>query len=104
MEKIPWTAHVSNEEVLTKVREMRQLLQKVVIRQKNWIGHMLRGDELLRKVIEGKMEGKRTRGRKRKGMLDILLEEEDYISLKRRAQDRMRWRMWMPRTCRETEH
>ena len=104
MEKIPWTAHVSNEQVLTKVREMRQLLQKVVIRQKNWIGHVLRGDGLLRKVIEDKMEGKRTRGRKRKCMLNIFLEEEDYISLKRRAQDRMRWRMWLPRTCLVTEH
>ena len=98
MEKIPWMAHVTNEEVLTKVREMRQLLQKVVIRQKNWIGHVLRGDGLLRKVLEGEIDGKRTRSRKRKGMLDILLKEEDYISLKRRVQDRVRWRMWLPRT------
>ena len=43
---------------------------------------MLRGNGLLRKVTEGKLEGKRTRGRKREGMLGILLEEEDYISVK----------------------
>ena len=59
---------------------------------------------MLRIVIEGRMEGKRERGRKRKGMLDLLLEGEDYMSLKRRAQDRGRWRMWSPRNCRVTEH
>ena len=34
-------------------------------RKKNWIGHVIRHDNLLTKVIEGRMEGKRGRGRKR---------------------------------------
>jgi len=33
-------------------------------RKKNWIGHILIGESLLREVIEGWMTGKRPRGRK----------------------------------------
>jgi len=40
-------------------------------RKKNWIGHALSDEELLREVMKGRMEGKRVR--KRKGMLDELL-------------------------------
>ena len=36
---------------------------------------MLRGDSLLRTVIEGKMEGKKTRGRPRKMMLDWMMAD-----------------------------
>jgi hypothetical protein len=32
------------------------------------MGHILRGDGLLKEVIEGRMEGKRIRGRPRLGM------------------------------------
>jgi len=28
-------------------------------RQKNWIGHIMRGDYIHRKIMEGRMEGKR---------------------------------------------
>ena len=42
----------------------RQVLVDVIIqRKKNWIGHVMRGEGLLREVIEGKMDGKRSRGR-----------------------------------------
>jgi hypothetical protein len=34
-------------------------------RKKNWIGHILRRDGLLKEVIEGRMEKKRIRGRPR---------------------------------------
>jgi len=39
-------------------------------RQIKWIGHAPRGDSLLRTIIEGKMEGSKTRGRPRQMMLD----------------------------------
>jgi len=42
MEKISWTAHVSNEEVLCLVQEQRSLMQVIKQRQANWIGHVLR--------------------------------------------------------------
>ena len=64
---------------------------------------ILRGDGLLKEVIEGKMEGRRPRGRPRIGMLDEL-KEGSYTDMKRRAEDRLKWRCWVPRTCRKAEH
>ena len=58
----------------------------------------------MREVIEGRMRGKRTRGRKRTGMLEILQENESYERLKRRSQNREEWRLWMPRTCHVAEN
>jgi len=53
---------VTNEEILNKVGEKRQLISVIRNRQKNWIGHVLRGKVLFREVMEGRMEGKRVRG------------------------------------------
>jgi len=64
-------------------------------RKKNWIGHAVRGDALLKQVLEGRMEGKRPRGRPRFVMIDDL-KEESYVKMKRRAEDRVAWRCWMP--------
>ena len=48
----------------------------------NWIGHVVRGDVLLKLVLEGRMENKRARGRPRIGMIDDLMEGS-YVSMKR---------------------
>jgi len=46
IEKITWTDHVSNEEVLQRVGEKRQLINHLRERQAKWIGHVMRGDTL----------------------------------------------------------
>ena len=99
MERVSWMDKITNEEILNKVGEKRQLISGIRNRQKNWIGHVLRGDGLLREVMEGRMEGKRPRGRPRKGMLDEVLVES-YGNMKRKAENRDEWRNWMPWTCR----
>jgi len=43
MERISWTGHRTNEEVSKKVEEKRTLMDTIRTRQKNWIGHILRG-------------------------------------------------------------
>ena len=54
-------------------------------RQNNWIGHILRGEGLLRDVFEGRFEGRRVqRGRRRRGMLDGLKNGGNYVDLNRR--------------------
>ena len=103
MEKISWTAKKTNEEVLQVVDEERTLVNTIVKRKKNWIGHILRHDGLLREVIEGKMEGKKPRGRPRMGMLEEL-KEGSFAKMKRRAEDRERWSCWVPRTCLRAEY
>jgi hypothetical protein len=58
MEKISWTDHVTNEEVvLLGVTEQRNILHEVSKRKANWIGHILRRNCLLQRVIEGKKKG-----------------------------------------------
>ena len=68
-----WTDKKTNEEVLSAVGENRCLVEKIIRRKKNWIGHVVRGEGLLNVVLEGRMEGKRPRGRPRMGMIDELI-------------------------------
>ena len=56
MEKISWTDHVRNEEVIFRVKEQRNILHEISKRKANWIGHILRRNCLLQLVVEGKME------------------------------------------------
>jgi len=47
MEKISWTDHVRNKEVLLSVKEKRNILHEIRERKANWIGHILRRNCLL---------------------------------------------------------
>ena len=91
MEKIRWTDHVRNEEVLLRVNEQRNILHEIRKRKANWIGHILRRNCLIRQVIEGKIKGEmevtRRRGRRRKKLLD----GRGYCHLKEEALNRTRW-------------
>jgi hypothetical protein len=57
MEKISWTDHVRIEEVLLRVKEQRNILHEIRKRKANWIGHILRRNCLLQRVIQGKIQG-----------------------------------------------
>ena len=67
-EKISWTDHVRNKEMLLRVNEQRNILHEIRKRKANWIGHILRRNCLLKQVIEGKIKGEmevtRRRGRR----------------------------------------
>ncbi len=113
LERIKWQDRISNDEVLTIVDESRGLIRTIGERKKNWIGHVLRGEGLLRDVLEGRMLGRRPQGRPRMGMLDELREidmkagkkkKESFGSMKRRAEDRQGWRVFVPRTCWKAEN
>jgi hypothetical protein len=62
-------------EVLHRVKQVNTLHTKT-LREANWIGHILRGNCLLKHIIEGKTEGRLEvtvrRGRRRKQHLDDL--------------------------------
>jgi hypothetical protein len=58
MKKISWTNRVRNEEVLRGIKDDRSILHTSKRRKKdNWMGHMLRKNCLLKRFIEGKIEG-----------------------------------------------
>jgi hypothetical protein len=56
MEKISWTDHVRNEEVLPRVKEQRNIVHEISKRKFNWIGQILRRYCLLQRVIEAKIK------------------------------------------------
>jgi len=96
MEKISWTDHVRNEEVLLRVNEQRNIVHEIRKRKGNWIGQILRRNCLLQQVIEGKIKGqievKRRGGRRREKLLDVLKDRIGYCQLKEEALDRTMWR------------
>ena len=97
MEKISWTDHVRNGEVLLRVKEQRNILHEIRKRKANWIGHILRRNCLLQRVTEGKIQGRievtGRRGRRRSKLLDDLKERRGYSHLKEKALDRTMWRV-----------
>jgi hypothetical protein len=93
MEKIIWTDHVRNEEVLLRVKEQMNILHEISKRKGNWIGHILRRNCPLQQVIEGKIkegiEVTGRRGRRRRKLLDDYKERRGYSHLKEEALDRI---------------
>jgi hypothetical protein len=81
MEKISWINHVRNEEVLLRINEQRNILHEIRKRKANWIGHIIRRNCLVKKVIEGKIKGEmevtRRRGRRCKKL--TLTTREDTL-------------------------
>jgi hypothetical protein len=96
MEKISWNDHVRNEKVLFRVKEQRNILHEIRKRKANWIGHILRRNYLLQRVIKGKIQGgievTGRQGRRRRKLLDDLKERRGYSHLKEEVLDRTMWR------------
>ena len=95
LEHVSWKDKVTNDEVIRRINVQRQLMDTIWQRKKKWIGHILRREGLMRDALEGRMEGKRGRGRPKKNLLEDL-EAEGYRQLKDMAQDRKLWRKWKP--------
>ena len=55
MEKIKWSEKVANEEALERIEEKNTLINNILRRKANWIGHILRRNCLLHDPIEGQM-------------------------------------------------
>ncbi|KAL1454414.1 hypothetical protein WDU94_010673, partial [Cyamophila willieti] len=94
---------IRNEELLRRVEKERTIkLDTIRKRKTSWLGHILRRDYLQRRIMEEKIEGRRSRGRKKFGMLTDILKERTFEQLKEAAQNgftneelfgrRARWR------------
>ena len=64
MEKIKWSERLTNEQVLDRIGEKRTLLNNILRRKPNWIGHILRINYLLHDAIEGQMTEMKGVGRR----------------------------------------
>ena len=67
--------------------EKRSLINTITRRQKHWIGHILRGNNLIKELVEGRLYGKKRRGKPRQQMLDFIMRRKTYVEMKRLAQD-----------------
>ena len=81
---------------MLRVNEQRNIVYEISKRKANWIGHILRRNCLLQRVIEGKIKGgievTGRRGRMYRKLLDDLKERRGYSHLKEEALDRTMWR------------
>ena len=55
VETIKWSEKVINEHILERIGENRTVLNNILRRKFNWIGHILRRNCLLHDTIEGQM-------------------------------------------------
>ena len=98
MMKIKWTDRVSNEEVLRRATVNQKLLSEIRIRQMRFMGHLVRKGGLENLSLTGKIEGKRSRGRRRVLWMDSLMKwleergvEEQGVQLVEKARNRELW-------------
>ena len=95
---ISYKAHVTNEEVRRKIQatigEYGELLTLVKKRKLRWFGHVSRSLGLAKTILQGKVKGKRKRGRQKKRWADNIREWTgmDFASSARAAENRTRWK------------
>uniref|UniRef100_A0A8D8WNS4 Craniofacial development protein 2 n=2 Tax=Cacopsylla melanoneura TaxID=428564 RepID=A0A8D8WNS4_9HEMI len=65
--RIPWTDRVTNVEVLRRMGKQVEILEEVKKRKLTYLGHIMRGPKykILHLIIQGKIVGKRSVGRRR---------------------------------------
>ena len=98
---IRWTDKITNEEVWRRTGECA-VGDEVGRRRWRWIGHTLRktGNSITKKALDWNPQGKRSRGRprstwKRVVERDVLRGRRTWNNIKRLAQDRGEWRVFV---------
>ena len=95
MGKISWKQKTSNDQVLEKFNTRRQLLEIIKNRKMSFFGHIKRHNSIIKDILEGKVEGKRGRGRPRATWTDNIRTWADcsLAECTRQARDRGLWRL-----------
>ena len=93
MERVKWTEKIKTVVVLERVGEGRIMLELIKKRKRNWLGQWLRWNCLLKDALEGMVNGKRVRGRRRYQMIDNIMVNGLYEDTKRKAEKRVDWRV-----------
>ena len=91
MLKISWKDMVTNEEVYRRMNIKQSLLVNIVRRQTNFLGHVLRKNDIEHLVVTGFVDGKRARFRQRETFLTLLgkFTNKPPMELLRLANDRV---------------
>ena len=84
---------IKNAVVLERVGKGRIMLELIRKRKLNWLGHWVRRNCLLKDALEGMVNGKKVRGRRKYQMIDNIMINGLYEYTKRKAEKRVEWRM-----------
>ncbi|KAG1696943.1 Craniofacial development protein 2 [Nymphon striatum] len=111
MFKISYRDRVSNIRVLERAKTTRELLNCIQKRQLTFLGHSIRRGKLECLALEGRLEGKRSRGRQRTKFLDIMANsfEASGVTITvpemlHCAYDRDAWKGMVGQVCQQTRH
>ena len=94
MTRISWIEKKSNERVLAEVNERRSLMESIQRRKIKLIGHLIRHNEVMKNIFEGKIQVRRSRGRPRISYFkDILttMNASSYSHMKFMTVIRSKW-------------
>lgn len=72
--RISWVDKVTNMEVLRRMGKEKEILQTIQVRKIQYLGHIMRNSkyQLLQVIMQGKIQGRRSRGRRRTSWLKNL--------------------------------
>ena len=92
--RVSWTEMKRNEEILQMMGTSKCLLQIITKRQMSYFGHLARHSDIQWDILDGKVSGKKARGRQRQKWTDRIAKKFQLTQaeLRREAQDRQRWR------------
>ena len=93
MGRVKWADKIKNAVVLERVGEGRIMLELTRKRERIWLGHWLRRNCLLKDALEGMINGKKVRDRRRYQIIDNIMINGLYEDTKRKAEKRVEWRM-----------
>ena len=93
MERVKWTDKIKNAVVLERAGEGRIMLVLTKKRKRNWLDHWLRRNCLLKDALEGMVNGKKVRGKRRCQMIDNIVIYGLCEDTKRKAEKRVEWKM-----------
>ena len=95
MLRVSYKDRVTNAEILENVGEKRSLLKMVMQRKMQYFEHSVMAGRLQRLLVDGKVEGTRRRGAKRRTWAKDITDWAgvDYSKCIRLASDRRQWRL-----------
>ena len=106
MGRISWMDLKTNKEVMKTMKSKPELLDQIKTRKLTHFGHTKRHNNICKTILEGKIEGTRTRGRQRTKWTDNI-KEWTSLSLHhctRKASTRDEWRVTARQPLRQRRH
>ena len=102
--KLSWTENITNEEVLRRMGTGRDIVRQFKTRKLQYLVHFIRHNSPQLQLIEGKIEGRRSRGRLRNTWtIDITATNGmKYYQLKRAGEHIKRWHGLVVNLAQET--